>query len=238
MHTTPSLLDVSQHRSIRMKYRTLCFLAIASFGFLSRCGAQPQKVNEQLTVGGRAPTSAVATFVSGPWSKRESRSACPILINYQHAKIAVYLRNTDDKIAMTLKAFDKLTGTEPALDWSFVFVTHENTPTPTDEEFESLLGATTQFAKKHQIANLSFGVMKQVKESGGRFKQKLGFVADDEVVVMLITPNANAPKVKWSHIRYARVLKSSQLDSASVVSMVNEIRAALVKYHQSQKTAG
>lgn len=216
-----------------MRYHVLCSLAFAFVGVATLHDARAQNANGRFNIGDRAPASAVATFVAGPWSERKSHSACPVLLNRQHAKVAVYVRKTSEEISEILQAVDRVAGTAPELKWSFVFVSHENSPTPSDQEYESLLNATAEFALKHEISNLSFGVMKQVAEGGRRLKQKLGFVAEDELVIMLITPDSTESKSGRVRIRYAQVLKIGELNSASVKAVVQDIESIIAKYRQA-----
>ncbi|MEO1615391.1 MAG: hypothetical protein AAFV88_06050 [Planctomycetota bacterium] len=166
-------------------------------------------------VGARTPYSAVAVFATGRWAEGGARSACPVLKNRQHAKVAIFTRNLTPNVVEMLKEVDTFLEGRSDLKWSFVFVSHENDPTPSENEFETMLDDIRSIAKQAEIDNLSIGLMKRVPEPGGRAKQRLGFVEEGETVVMLIKP----PRKKNSYAvtAFKQVFQSADLNDASSI---------------------
>lgn len=191
----------------------------------------------KLTVGQRPPVSAVARFSSGAWATSKARSACPVLLNSQAVKVAVYTRDVTPHVVHLMREINKLVAHEPALKWSFVFVSHENDPTPTEEEFNVLIEKLKTIARDELINNLSIGIMERVPESDrpSRRKRELGFVDDGETVVMLIGPSPSDPKSKRAVIQYLETAKSETLTQESVQRIVDALKQASSKAIQSSK---
>lgn len=157
-----------------------------------------------LYVGMDAPTSIVAQFVTGPFGER---SLCPVLYKRESLKVAVFARDFNTEVGSLVKAVDKVVATSQMDDVSFVFISHENDPTPSEMEFQVQLETMKKFAEQEMIDHLSLGTMIRIpdKTVSTRALKKLGFFGDGESVVMVISPG---PRKNRGVVRYFRVLKA------------------------------
>lgn len=181
----------------------------------------------------------VARFATGPWSARKAKSACPVLIHRQEMKIAIFARRLDPDVLRLAVAVDRLVASEPRLKWSFVFVSHENDPTPTLESWEARLAESQTLATTHEIDHLSVGLMKRASEPGTitRARRKLGFLDDTGVVVMLISPSAGTNAVRGT-IRYVVATKSAELVPEAVATITKQLQHAVAALPSEARSSG
>lgn len=200
--------------------------------------AQDSSSVVKLEAGQRAPASAVARFSTGPWATPKPRSACPVLLHQQNIKVAVYTRDVTSQVVHLMREVNALVSKEPSLKWSFVFVSHENHPTPTEEEFRSLIEKMKRIARAEQITHLSIGVMQRVPKSDRpiRAKRELGFVEEGETVVMLVAPTSQ--ESARGIIRYVETVKSESLTSDRVQTIINVLEEASSKAIRDAGKAG
>ena len=202
--------------------------AISLVTFPATGQATDEKSNEKFQVGQRAPAGIVARFATGPWAARKTKSACPVLINRQETKIAIFARQLSSDVLRLAVEVDKLVAEDAQLKWSFVFVSHENDPTPSLESWEAQLAEFPTLATKHDMNHLSLGLMKRAPERGqlSRAKSKLGFPEDTDTVIMLISPSSGTNSIRGT-IRHATALKSAELVPETVATITKQLQAAV-----------
>jgi hypothetical protein len=179
---------------------------------------------EQLEVGMVAPTSVVAEFITGDLAK--FRSVCPVLANRDAVKVAVFVKSVDDPVLPLVEAIEEVVADDAALKWSFVFVSHENAPTPSTEEWDAQFAHLKKLASDRKINHLSIGMMLRNPDNGkpSKAKRQLGFFGDGDVVVMLIRPDA---KGKRGLIQYLSVLKSEEIEKETIEHIRSQLKDAL-----------
>ena len=179
---------------------------------------------DQLKVGMNAPTSIVAEFITGDWSERGS--SCPVLANRDAMKVAVFVKNLEEPVLPLVGAIEEMVADDASLKWSFVFVSHENAPTPSQDEWDAQLTQLRKLASERMIKHLSIGVMLRNPDNGkpSKAKRQLGFFGDGDVVVMLIRPDANT---KREVIQYLRVLKSEEIQKRTIEQIRSQLKDAL-----------
>jgi hypothetical protein len=195
------------------------------FGMLvALCVVCTARSEEQLNVGMIAPTSIVAEFVTGDLAKRGS--ACPVLTNRGSVKIAVFIKRLDDQVLPLISAIEGLVAQDAALKHSFVFLSHENAPTPSQDDWDDQLAHLKKLASERDIKHLSIGVMLRNPDNvkPTRAKRHLGFFENGDVVVMLIRPDA---KVKRGCIQYVSLLKSEEIEMKTVELIRNQLVHAI-----------
>jgi hypothetical protein len=199
----------------------LDLLAVIIALLSSVCFAQ-----DQLKPGMNAPTSIVARFISGDWAKQGS--ACPILNHRNEVKIAIYVKRAHEPVLPLIATLDELVAEHAALKWSFVFVSHENSPTPNQVEWDAELVRLKKLTSDRNIQHLSFGLLLRDPENGKPVgaKPRLGFFGDGDIVVMLIRPDE---KVKRGVIHYLSVLKSEELDAGTIQRIASQLRDGLAE---------
>jgi hypothetical protein len=187
------------------------------------CLGQVALAEDQLKVGENAPTSIVAEFFTGEFGLRGS--ACPVLAHRDAVKVAVFVKTLDDSVVPLIETLEGIVAADEKLKWSFVFVSHENSPTPSQEEWDTQVAQIKKVTNENKIHHLSVGLMLRILDpSGSRAKSKLGFFEDSDVVVMLIRPNAKGQR---GVIHFVRKLKSTELHSESIKAIKDEINQAL-----------
>lgn len=189
--------------------------------------AAAQDAPNPLSAGKRAPAGAVARFSTGPWATPKARSACPVLLNRQHVKVAIYTRELTSDVVRLVQKIEKLVEKEPALKWSFVFVSHENDPTPSEAAYELQNENIKRLALDENISHISIGLMERSTKSDQptRRKRRLGFVGKDETVVMLIGPTPSG-KSSFAKILYLETVKSLALSPEKTDTLVNSLTSA------------
>ncbi len=181
---------------------------------------------DPLKVGMIAPTSIVAEFVTGEWAERGS--SCPVLANREAMKVAVFVKQLNDPVLPLVNAIEEIVASDSSLKWSFVFVSHENAPTPSQAEWDSQLARLRKLAGDMKMEHLSLGVLIRNPDTGSpsKAKRQLGFFGDGDVVVMLIRPDANA---KRGVIQYLSVLKSEEIQEKAIERIGSQLKEAIVK---------
>jgi hypothetical protein len=183
-----------------------------------------------LVDGGRAPRSVVAHFVSGPLATPEPRSACPVLKNRKSPKIAVYTRDATPGVIKLAKAVDQIIAGKPELKWSFLFVSHENAPRPSEEQFKTQLAKLKRIASDEQISHLSIGLLERGPELGEKVlrKQSLGFLKEDQTAIALIyrSPDPKMRSFLMTGVQYA---SSDKLTTESIDQLITKLKASLAK---------
>lgn len=179
---------------------------------------------DPLRVGMNAPTSIVAEFITGDWAERGS--ACPVLANRDAMKVAVFVKSLSAPVLPLVGAIEEVIADDASLKWSFVFVSHENAPTPSQDEWDAQVAQLRKVTSEKKIKHLSLGVMLRNPDTGKltRAKRQLGFFGDGDVVVMLICPNENA---KRGVIQYLSVLKSEEIDENVIERIRSQLKDAL-----------
>lgn len=199
--------------------RAYCTTLIGILGVASVSLAE-----DQLKVGMNAPTSIVAEFITGDWAERGS--SCPVLTNRDAMKVAVFVKRLDDPVLPMIGAIEEVVADDASLKWSFVFVSHENAPTPSQQEWDTQLAHLRKLSTDKKIRHLSLGVMIRNPDNGkpSSAKRQLGFFGDGDVVVMLIRPYANA---KRGVIQFLSTLKSEEINKQAIDRVRNQLKDAL-----------
>jgi hypothetical protein len=150
----------------------LCFITLIGVSSI----ACVSLAEDELKVGMKAPTSIVAEFITGEWSERGS--SCPVLAHRDAMKIAVFVKRLENPVLPLLGAMDELIAGDSSLKWSFVFVSHENAPTPSQEEWDTQLEQLRKVASDRMLKHLSLGVLLRNPDNGRptRAKRQLGFL--------------------------------------------------------------
>ncbi len=179
---------------------------------------------DQLDVGMIAPTSIVAEFITGDLAERGL--VCPVLANRDAMKVAVFVKRLDDPVLPLVATIEELVADNAVLKWSFIFVSHENAPTPSQEEWDAQLAQLKQIASDRKIKHLSIGLMLRNPDSRkpSKAKRQLGFFVDGDVVVMLIRPDV---KAKRGFIQYLRVLKSEEIEMETIERIKCQLKDAI-----------
>lgn len=179
--------------------------------------------SERPEIGKHAPKSVVATFVPGGWSE-EQHSVCAVLAHRKEQKIAVFARNLNPNVMLLTSAMDKVVAENSTLKWSFLLVSHENSPTPNQEEWDAELLRLKQMTTDHKIEHLAAGLMIRLPEENqpSRALRKVGVFDEGDVVVMLIRPQAGA----YGIIQEVSVLQSNELTSLDVDKVAQQMAAA------------
>lgn len=154
-------------------------------------------------VGSPAPASIVAQFVTGDLS---GNSACPILRDSGKTKIAVFGRALNPDMILLLQSLDEVIAADPKLNRSFIFLSHESDPTPSEEEFQNQLAEIQKQATEHSIKHFSLGLMNRIP--GLRAKPRLGFFGQGDIVVMVIGPDQHR---KIAMVRYVQALSTGNV---------------------------
>lgn len=200
-------------------FRAICTIVFGMLGV-----ASVGLADEPLEVGVTAPTSIVAEFVTGKWA--EHGTACPVLAHRDAMKIAVFVKRLDAPVLPLVSAIDRLVSEDDSLKWSFVFVSHENAPTPSDEEWKAQLDQLRSLSNDKKIVNLSLGVMLRNPDTGrpSKAKRELGFWGEGDVVVMLIRPDS---KAKRGVIQHVDILKSDSIQQQTVDQIMTQLKDAV-----------
>lgn len=179
---------------------------------------------DQLKVGMLAPPSIVAEFFTGKWSERGS--ACPVLVNRDATKVAVFVKRLDDPIIPLIGEMEKIVANDGSLKWSFVFVSHENSPTPSQEEWDAQISQIKKLANDKAISHLSIGSMLRIPDNSKsvRAKRQLGFFGDGDVVVMLINPDQ---KKNRGLIQFVEFLKTRELNKEKIEQISSQLKVAI-----------
>ncbi|QDV26981.1 hypothetical protein [Aureliella helgolandensis] len=212
-------------------------LAIATLAVPRLHGDESEK-QPSFSVGDRAPSSAVARFVTGPWADPQPRVACPVLLNRKSPKVAVYTRAVTPAVVELLKALDAVVAEQDALKWSFVLVSHENDPRPTDEEFNAQLKELELLASKQSLRSLSLGVLERapVPAQVVRRKLKLGFLEQGETIVALIAPPESS-KRSFAELHYVHRFHADDISANKLDEVVVDLRNACSKTLQNDADA-
>jgi hypothetical protein len=191
------------------------------FVFVSGAAAQGE-----LRVGMPAPSGIVGSFVTGIWA--EKGTASPVHLHRDSPKIAVFAKTLDERMLPLATKIDELVAGNLSLKWSFLFLSHENDPTPADDAWESQLKSLKNLASNNTIKHISIGVMLRIADTGrpGRSKRRLGFLKDGDVVVMLIAPDAAG---NGATIQYVQIIKPNQLEQNSIEQIIRDLRMAIAE---------
>lgn len=182
------------------------------------CSAEPPEK------GQKAPTSVVATFLSGAWVD-EQRDACPVLLRRDEAKIAIFSKDSSDAVMKLADRMDAIVADNQQLKSSFLFVSHENQPTPSEEEWASQLQSLKQQVAKYGIQNLAAGLMIRLPDPNAvtRARRQVGVFQDGDIVVMLIVPK----KGTFGVVQEAASLKSAELTDEQLDKVTALMKAAV-----------
>lgn len=180
--------------------------------------------DDPLKVGMNAPTSIVAEFITGGWSERGV--SCPVLGNRDAMKVAVFVKRFDDSVLPLIESIEKIVADDASLKWSFAFVSHENAPTPSQEEWNTQCAQIRKLTGERSIKRLSVGLLLRIPDDGKptKAKRQLGIFHESNVVVMLIRPDANA---KRGVISYLSHLKAEELNEQSIERVTDQLKAAI-----------
>ena len=123
-------------------------------------------------------------------------------------------------------AIEEIVASDSTLKWSFVFVSHENDPTPTQEDWDAQLEHLKKLALDKKIEHLSLGILNRIpdKDKPSRAMRKLGFFGDGDVVVMLIQPDSNAQR---GVMQYVSVLKSKEIQEKTIEQIGSQLEEAI-----------
>lgn len=158
-------------------------VSVLATSLLHHCRAEPPEK------GKNAPASIVATFLSGAWID-EQREVCPVLAHRNEARIAIFSKDSSDAVMKLADRMDAIVAEHPQLKSSFLFVSHENHPTPSEDEWKAQLDTLKQQVAKHQIQHLAAGLMIRIPDPNAitRARKQVGVFQDGDLVVMLIVP--------------------------------------------------
>lgn len=192
-------------------------LFITSFGLLAV---------ESPKTGDKAPTSIVGTFVPGGWCK-EQQSVCAVLKHRDDPKIAVFTRTLNDNVMRLTAAMDKVVAEDSSLKWSFLFVSHENSPTPNQEDWDAELVRLKQAFAEHQIEHIAAGLMLRLpdEQKVTRAKKQVGVFDAGDLVVMLIRPQQGTDAV----IQEVSVFQSEKLTAMDIEKATRQMALAAAK---------
>lgn len=184
--------------------------------------------------GQKAPTSIVATFLSGAWVD-EQRNACPVLIHRNETRIAIFSKDSSDPVMKLADRMDAIVAEHPQLKSSFLFVSHENQPTPSEDEWKAQLETLKQQVAKHQIQHMAAGLMIRIPDPNAvtRARKQVGVFQDGDLVVMLIVPQ----KGTFGVVQEAAALKSAELTNEQLENVAAQMKAA-VKAMSAETTEG
>lgn len=178
---------------------------------------------ERPEVGKHAPKSVVGTFVPGGWSE-EQHSVCAVLAHRKEQKIAIFARNLNPNVMLLTAAMDKVVAENSTLKWSFLLVSHENSPTPSQEEWDAELLRLKQMTTDHKVEHLAAGLMIRLPDENqpSRALRKVGVFDEGDLVVMLIRPQAGANGI----IQEVSVLQSNNLTNLDMDKVAKQMAAA------------
>lgn len=176
--------------------------------------------SHEIVEGMSPPTSIVAKFVTGPYA---DSTACPTLGFRRNKKIAVFARTMDPQIVKLAEMVDGIVTQDESLARSFLFLSHENDPTPTPAEYEQMVGSLKTTLTERGIKHLSAGVMIRVPKVNGptRAKASVGIFSDDDVVVMVIRPDSQQP---YGKITYLKFFKTNEVTENLIEQLSAELR--------------
>jgi hypothetical protein len=174
-----------------------------------------------LYIGMPALGSIVAQFVTGP---KADKTVCPVLFEREETKIAIFAKQLNAPVLSLIQSIDEIVAATPKLKSSFVFLSHENAPTPTEADFENQLAEIKRLAAEKSIEHLAMGLMIRIPDSqrNTRARRSLGFFGDGDIVVMLIGPGKNRNSTM---IRYFQVLNSESA-TGEIERVCKELRRA------------
>lgn len=189
-----------------------------TYGFSGK-SLGPHKIVEGMS----PPTSIVARFVTGPYA---DSSACPTLGFRRNKKIAVFARKLNPQVIQLAEMVDGIVTQDESLARSFLFISHENDPTPTVAEYEQMLDSLKTSLTKQGIQHLSAGVMIRIPKENGptRAIAKVGIFDNDDVVVMVIQPNSRQLNGK---ITYLKFLKTNEVTETAIEQLSTELHQAV-----------
>lgn len=181
---------------------------------------------EHPAVGEKAPNSIVGTFVKGGWSA-EQHNVCPVLAHRGDQKIAVFAKSASDNVLGLTEALDAVVANDESLKWSFLFVSHENSPTPTQEDWDKELARLAELTSRHKLSHMAVGQMIRIPDStkSTRARPQVGEFQDGDVVVMLIRPQSGT----FGTIAEVAVVHAEQLDSPAIERIANQMVTAAQK---------
>jgi len=194
----------------------------------ARCFVEPPQK------GQNAPTSIVATFLSGAWID-EQREVCPVLAHRNEARIAIFSKDSGDAVMKLADRMDAVVAEHPQLKSSFLFVSHENQPTPSEDEWKAQLETLKQQVARHEIQNLAAGLMIRIPDPNAitRARKQVGVFQDGDLVVMLIVPQ----KGTFGLVQEAASLKSAEQTNEQLDNVTAQMKAA-VKMMSAETTEG
>ena len=174
--------------------------------------------------GQKAPTSVVATFLSGAWVD-EQRDACPVLIHRDETRIAIFAKDSGDAVMKLADRMDAIVADHEQLKSSFLFVSHENQPTPSEEEWAGQLQSLKQQVAKYEIQHLAAGLMIRLPDPNAvtRARRQVGVFQNGDVVVMLIVPQ----KGTFGIVKEAASLKSAELTDEQLEKVTALMKTAV-----------
>lgn len=174
-------------------------------------------------IGKQAPTNVVGTFVPGGWSEKQ-HSVCAVLAHRKEQKVAIFARALNDNVMQLTAAIDKVVAENSTLKWSFLLVSHENSPTPNEEVWDAELLRLKQSVAEQKIKHLAAGLMIRVPDESkpSRAKRQIGVFDEGDLVVMLIRPEAGS----YGVIREVSVLQSEKLTAEDLEIVAQKMAAA------------
>jgi len=210
-----------------MQNLVVCFLLLATLP--QRCLAEPPEK------GQKAPTSVVATFLSGAWVD-EQRDVCPVLIHRDDTRIAIFSKDSSDAVMKLADRMDAIVADHERLKSSFLFVSHENKPTPSEEEWDSQLQSLRQQVAKYEIQNLAAGLMIRLPDPKAitRARRQVGVFQDGNLVVMLIVPQ----KGTFGVVQEAVSLKSAELSNEQLDQVTALMKKAVELLPETAQPVG
>jgi hypothetical protein len=205
---------VSGHRQSRHWFVPAILLVLV-FPYLAAAEAPKQ--------GDKAPTSIVATFMSGGWIDKQ-KNACPVLANRDEARIAIFSKTSGDAVMKLVQRMDTLVAEHKRLKSSFLFVSHENQPTPSEEEWNEQFETLKRQVTTHGIKNLAAGLMIRLPETNKptRARRLVGVFEKGDVVMMLVAPM----KGTYGSIKEVVSLNSAELTEEQIDQVVKQMKAA------------
>ena len=171
-----------------------------------------------LYIGMPALGSIVAQFASGA---KAGKTMCPVLFEREETKIAIFAKQLNAPVISLIQSAEEIVAATPRLKSSFVFLSHENAPTPSEADFEDQLAEIKRVAAEKTIKHLSMGLMIRIPDNqrNTRARRSLGFFGEGDIVVMLIGPGEN---------RYSSVVRYFQvLNSESAIGEIERVREEL-----------
>lgn len=193
------------------------FFAIAVVAVTSVCHAESPENPD------KPPTSIVARFQPGAWI-HEEKDACPILAHRKESRLAVFSRDSSDAVMKLANRMDSLVTGNERLKSSFLFVSHENRPTPSEDEWSEQFATLKKQTAKFEITHLAAGLMIRLPDEKAvtRARRQVGVFQDGDVVVMLIVPQQNT----YGIVRELVSLKSSELTDEKLDAVEQKMKAA------------